>query len=152
MSALNSLQVAQAFLDLANEETLFLDNIKVQQLVMNAYGIHLAVTGTSIINEDVYAWDFGPVIKSLYNRLQAVGNGLVLDSLVDKQDKLDLDQNTPAVVTILSVWNACKNHDGRTLLSYLTVNGSAWAQCWYKRKYETIPDDLIRVSFLDRLK
>ncbi|MHB1035361.1 MAG: Panacea domain-containing protein [Pirellulales bacterium] len=66
--------VANFFLELAKESEVQLSPMKLQKLVFFAHGWHLAILGTPLINEQVEAWEFGPVIPSLYHSFKAFGN------------------------------------------------------------------------------
>lgn len=48
--------------------------MQVQKLVYFAHGWHLAIKGAPLINEQVEAWSFGPVIPSLYQEFRSYGN------------------------------------------------------------------------------
>src|SRR4051794_31282897 len=66
--------VANYFIDLAAQESKTLTPMKVQKLVYYAHGWHLAITGEPLIDEQVEAWRWGPVIHSLYSCLAEHGN------------------------------------------------------------------------------
>ncbi len=58
--------IANYFLELANAQLRDLTPLKLQKLVYFANGWHLAIKSEPLINEQVEAWKFGPVIPSLY--------------------------------------------------------------------------------------
>ncbi len=67
-------EVADYFLSKINEE--FGDcisNLKIQKLVYFAQGFVLAITGKTLFNEDILAWQHGPVVKSLYDKYKEFG-------------------------------------------------------------------------------
>lgn len=66
--------IANYFLDLAAEKGAKLSPMKLQKLVYFAHGWHLALFDKPLINEQVEAWRYGPVIKSLYHSLKGFGN------------------------------------------------------------------------------
>lgn len=45
----------------------FISNLKLQKLLYYAQGIHLAVTGEILFEEDVLAWKSGPVVQEVYD-------------------------------------------------------------------------------------
>lgn len=47
--------------------------LKLQKLCYYAQGIYLAVTDTSLFEEDFQAWKFGPVIPTLYHKYKTLG-------------------------------------------------------------------------------
>jgi uncharacterized phage-associated protein len=48
--------------------------MQVQKLVYFAHGWHLAITGEPLIDEQVEAWKWGPVIRSIYRDFREYGS------------------------------------------------------------------------------
>jgi uncharacterized phage-associated protein len=57
--------------------------MKMQKLVYFAHGWHLGLNRTPLISEPVEAWDYGPVVPSLYRALKSYGAGQILEPLED---------------------------------------------------------------------
>lgn len=67
--------IANYFLDAAESAGVAVTPMKIQKLVYFAHGWHLAVrNGEPLINEQVEAWMYGPVIPSLYRALRGYGD------------------------------------------------------------------------------
>ena len=67
-------EVANYFLSKVNEEYGdCISNLKLQKLVYFAQGFVLAITGKTLFNEDILAWQHGPVVKSLYDEYKKHG-------------------------------------------------------------------------------
>lgn len=75
--------VANALIELARAEGRALDPMQLQKLVYFAQGWHLGLTGEPLIREEIQAWDYGPVIPSLYKELKQYGSGKVTDFIGD---------------------------------------------------------------------
>ena len=75
--------VANAFLDMARAEGRALDPMQLQKLVYFAHGWHLGLTGDPLILEPIEAWDYGPVIRTLYQELKTYGSGKVSGMIGD---------------------------------------------------------------------
>ena len=69
----SAIAVANAFLDIAKSKNVGLSPMKLQKLVYFAHAWYLAVRSASLIDEPVYAWKFGPVIKSVYHEFKSYG-------------------------------------------------------------------------------
>lgn len=69
--------VAAYFLDRAADLGEFLSPMKLQKLVYIAHGWHLAIVGRPLIQESVHAWQYGPVVESLYHTMKTFGGGAI---------------------------------------------------------------------------
>jgi uncharacterized phage-associated protein len=70
-------EVAEYFLSKVNTE--FGDsitNLKLQKLVYFAQGFVLAITGKTLFNENLIAWQHGPVVISLYDKYKNGANAI----------------------------------------------------------------------------
>lgn len=63
--------VADYFLArVATEEGELISNLKLQKLLYYAQGFHLALYGDSLFNENLEAWNHGPVVPEIYHRFK----------------------------------------------------------------------------------
>src|ERR1700680_3484243 len=58
--------VANEFLRLAHRDNKPITPLKMQKLVYFAHGWHLALTGRPLLSEPIQAWEYGPVIPTIY--------------------------------------------------------------------------------------
>jgi len=65
--------VANEFLDIAWGESKIITPMKIQKLTYFAHGWHLALADQPLIDEQVEAWKFGPVIRTLYSEFREYG-------------------------------------------------------------------------------
>lgn len=71
-------EVAEYFLSKVNSEYGdCISNLKLQKLVYFAQGFVLAITGKTLFNEDLLAWQHGPVVRSLYDTYKTYGAGSI---------------------------------------------------------------------------
>lgn len=148
----SAIAVAQAFLDLASEEGQKLSNMQLQKLVFFAHGVHLAAyDGKPLIDDPIKAWDFGPVIPSLYERLRKYGKGTVDPNLAPETRGL-FDPEGHEQKTIQVVWNAYKGYDAWALSDISHQENSPWHKAWTQSKYSDIPDGLILDYYKNRVK
>lgn len=54
-----------------NSEPDIISNLKLQKLLYYAQGIHLALRGVPLFDDDIVAWQSGPVVESVYQQYKA---------------------------------------------------------------------------------
>ncbi len=78
----------------ASDSGELISNMKLQKLLYYMQGFHLAYFGTSLFDEEIEAWMYGPVVPCIYNEYKGYGNnGInpksdVTVSLTDEEEKL----------------------------------------------------------------
>jgi uncharacterized phage-associated protein len=88
---LSARDIAKYFLYRAEKDEERLSNLKLQKLVYYAQGLHLALYGKPLFNEEIEAWTYGPVIPELYHEYKINGaNGIPGDIEFDL-DSIDQD-------------------------------------------------------------
>jgi len=70
----NPLAIANYFIELAKNDANLVSPMKLQKLVYFALGWCLALADKPLINEKVEAWQYGPVVGSLYREFKKYGN------------------------------------------------------------------------------
>lgn len=142
----SALTVAQAFLDLATQESASLTNMQLQKLVFFAHGVHLAAfEGKPLIQEQVRAWDFGPVVPELYERLRQFGRGMVVPDFAQEL-RGNIKPESTEMEAIRSVWEAYKGYSAWELSDISHQEGSPWHSVWSEqgRRYGEIPNTTIQ--------
>src|SRR4051812_39910789 len=82
--------IANEFLRLAKEDKAQISPLKLQKLVYFAHGWYLALAGKPLIEERVQAWQFGPVIPTLYREFKRYGNSPIASPAM-REDWIDED-------------------------------------------------------------
>lgn len=145
----SAMAVAQTFLYLAAREGQALTNMKLQKLVFFSHGVHLAAYGGApLIDDPIRAWDFGPVIPPLYERLRRFGKGTVAADLGPCESMLLANSELQA---IRSVWEAYKGYDAWALSRITHQPQSPWSQVWETCRYGDIPNALIELYYRARV-
>jgi len=75
--------IANYFLQKAWEEGQDIDPMKVQKLVYFAHGWYLAIYDEALINSRIQAWEYGPVLPTLYEEFKAYGRGPIRELAMD---------------------------------------------------------------------
>jgi uncharacterized phage-associated protein len=147
--------IANEFIRLAGESNRTLSPMKVQKLVYFAHGWYLALTGEPLINEPVEAWQFGPVIPSLYHALKDYGSKDIADPLTDDpfhvfaddeiheysiDDGYDPKENELAKQIIKRVWEVYGGFSAVQLSNLTHDEDAPWNQTPDKDKKHTVID------------
>lgn len=136
--------IAKYFQKIANSEGKTLTHMKIQKLVFFAHGVHLAAFGGPLINEEVKAWKFGPVIPELYDRLYKFGSSIVnLD--INDENLTALEDDNNAEESIRVVWKVYGSNSAWTLSEISHRKESPWDIVWNQlgNTFSTIPNSLI---------
>lgn len=123
----DSRTVANALLDLANENGDTLTPMQLLKLVYIAHGWMLGLYGVPLIEDDVEAWRYGPVIPKLYKAISQFRDQPVRGPLPhDPTDDL-VDVESGLIKQIYEIYGMRTGID----LSRLTHQpGSPWAQSY----------------------
>lgn len=161
--------VANWFLDRAERDDASLDPMKLQKLIYFAHGWYLALAGRPLINEHPQAWEYGPVIPSIYHEFKNFGRGAIKDRATTlqfledstgnkSQDLMDacfvapkVDPDDKEVDRLLEqIWKVYGGRSAVQLSNLSHVTGGAWEKAYQSangKKNIDIPDKLIAEEF-----
>jgi len=155
--------IANYFLRLAERDGTTLSPMKIQKLVYFAHGWHLAIYNDPLIDDTVEAWEFGPVIPTLYHDFKKYGNGRITEQaaklVITKSDdwrKSSFRYENPELKdsqteTFLDViWEKYKAFSAVQLSNLTHLPDSPWSEVYSKnvgRKNVDIPDEQIKAYF-----
>jgi uncharacterized phage-associated protein len=166
--AYNSKAIANYFLDIAEKTgDTSITPMKIQKLVYYAQGWHLAIFGRPLIHEQIEAWQYGPVIESLFHEFKSYGRDCIKSKatsckfpdgvLVEYTPSLSEDDNSvedPSETSqfLDEVWNAYGKFTGIQLSNMTHAKGGPWdtvAQTYGgdPPRGTDIPTDLIQRYF-----
>ena len=128
---------ANEFLNLAGEEGVGVDQMKLQKLLFYAHGYNLAIRGAPLFEQDFEAWPWGPVVRDIYFQTREFGRHPVDKRLreIRRIGPGDLDYNfiTPTGIEdretrdfVKSVWDAFKGYSGIQLSNATHAPGEPW--------------------------
>ena len=77
---MKAIDVANFFITvgLMNEGT-EMTNARINKLLYFAQGWHLAKTGEPLFNDNIEAWDYGPVVHSVYSEFKRYGKNIITE-------------------------------------------------------------------------
>lgn len=129
--------IATWFLHRAREEGEYLTQMKLQKLVYIAHGWNLGLDGGPLILETVEAWQYGPVIRDLYERYLAYGAKPIVADFeavaVDTEDGELLEW----------VWNQYKRFTAGQLSTITHQSNTPWTLTYQDGKKLNIPEKVI---------
>lgn len=122
--------------------------MKVIKLTYIAHGWYLALTGNPLINEEVEAWRYGPVINSVYQAFKEYGKSRIKAPysavmLLNEGDDLKFLER---------IWEVYKGFTGLQLSSITHQPNTPWAKTWQAEFEKTIPNDLIKNHYEELAK
>jgi uncharacterized phage-associated protein len=141
--------IANVFYKLARSEGKYLTNMQLQKLVYIAHGFNLAVLGEPLFSDSVHAWEYGPVIPSLYEELKSYGAEEVKRRLLTKTPPVKPDD--PEMKVIRAVWNSYGRYSGLQLSAITHVEGTPWSEIWKTKPFGVIPNELIAQHYRELL-
>ena len=141
--------------------------MKLQKLAYLAHGWFLAFYDEKLIDGDIEAWEFGPVIPDLYHKLQKFGNNPVgelvskLRPASDNSSDFPFEFHTPRVPTadtrthghLREVWRAYGQYTPIQLSNLTHEPGTPWTITVGEHSAGKLPrgldigDDLIKSCF-----
>lgn len=136
--------VANRFLELAEAGGRKLTPMQVLKLVYIAHGWSLGLYNNPLIDQDVEAWQYGPVIPALYNAMRGFRGGAVRGPLplgwgtsAEELDETELD-------LIQQVFNLYGHMNGIALSRITHAPNTPWARTYTPGRFGTvIPQDVI---------
>ncbi len=124
--------IADVFVRLGIQEGQPLTQMKVQKMVFFAQGYHLAKYGKPLVQENIKAWKFGPVIPRIYDDYVMYGSNNIVDTGLSKyrdssdQNILKLDEHAREAIEY--TWEATKDVSAIALSNWTHQPGSPWSQ------------------------
>lgn len=157
--------VANVFIDVAADHDRQLSPMKIQKLVYFAHGWHLAILERPLINEGIEAWEFGPVIPSLYRAFRQYRNGPITSKVraMGQRSNGDFFVFTPTVPAdtenganarslLQRIWDIYGEYSGAQLSNMTHAEGTPWdrictAHSGSIPRGTVIPNSLIKSYF-----
>ena len=84
MATQPALYISKCLLKIADEgDNNDMTNMKLQKLLYYAQGTSIALYDRKLFNEDIYKWQYGPVVPNVYHHYKIHGSGIIPASDVD---------------------------------------------------------------------
>lgn len=138
---MKALSVACYFVQQAEEFGRELTNLDLQKLVYFAHGWHLAIVDQPLIEEDIQAWKYGPVIPELYHQLKVFGSDPVPLSKIKKKCENFEEISSEQTVFLESVWQVYKGYDTMRLVRTTHAGDTPWDKII--REHGGVPSNVV---------
>ena len=136
--------IANKFIDLAKNEPL--TNMQLQKMVYIAHGFSLALRDTKLYYEDTRAWNFGPVVPELYEKLREHDSNQVKNKISSSPEE-EIDKDSSEIIE--EVYKNYKQYSGPQLSGLTHQKNTPWSKTWESNKYGVIPADDIYKFYKD---
>lgn len=101
-----------------------LTNLKLQKILYFAQVEYLQAKGKKLFDEDIQAWQYGPVVEEVYNWLKGCGAYVIteFDVVLDKTNNLPDDTKK----FLDKMWEKYQKYSAWALVEKTHKKGSAW--------------------------
>lgn len=146
--------VANYFIECSQKENIPVSNLSMQKLVYFAYGWMMVRTGKKLFYDRIEAWQYGPVIPSLYHQLKHYGRERITKTIVDydhrknKFFRWNLKEGTLVERLVRGVWDEYKLLTPRRMVDLTHAPDTPWHTTIVSTGYNAeITDELITAHF-----
>lgn len=94
---MRALKVAEQILAKAAQKRIPVCNLKLQKLMYYSQGYHLAIMKSPLFNEEIEAWDHGPVVNPVYFKYRDYGKAPIALAVEYEEDE-GLPEETAQVI------------------------------------------------------
>ena len=134
-------EVAYAFVNLFKDEDEGITNLKLQKLLYYAQGFSYQRSNEPLFDDDIEAWDKGPVVYEVYKRYQSCGN-----EPIRVYENVDLTEEDERL--ILDVAREYGQYTSSKLISMTHKEGTPWDKIYVEGEMRNvIPKDIIKDYF-----
>jgi uncharacterized phage-associated protein len=131
----SSLTVSYYLIGKAKDENAILTALKLQKILYLAYGHYAAATSGKLFSESIVAWQYGPVVQSIYQTFKRFGNEN-LCSFVDNSTEITTQKIEDAKEEISiehqmfldMIWSIYKRFTAGQLVELTHRDQTPWAQ------------------------
>lgn len=146
-----ALQVANKILSLGKDKGLSFTQMQLLKLVYIAHGWMLGAYDEPLINNQIQAWKYGPVIPDLYSKIKIFGSSeITIPSLTNGQDDAFTEEEIDTLEFVLEVYG---DHSAARLSQITHMPNTPWSAVYNENGWaEEIPDSLIRNHYKELYK
>jgi len=138
--------------------------MQLQKLAYFAYGWYLAITGKRLVDERVEAWEWGPVIPSIYKAFKRFGSSPITEPAAEvmfREGKVGFfpvriqsdnpSEDALALQIIKRVWDIYGKYSGSALSNMTHAPDSPWTRTPNREIKGTDIDDSLIMQYFRNL-
>ena len=137
-----AVDIANFFITVFRYDEEYPTNLKLNKLVYFAQGHALARLGRPLFDEDIYAWQFGPVVPSVYQEFKKYGREGV--SMIDSELPEFSSEEAELLIDVARTYG---QFTGSSLTAKTHIEGSPWSQVYDGEPDRVISKDSIKKYF-----
>lgn len=144
----SAIKVANEFLRLSREDipARVLTPLQLIKLVYIAHGFSLVYLKEPLLAEPAQAWQYGPVVPSLYHSIKQFGAGPVTGPIAGDTDAQELSDESRRLIS--AVYKTYGHFSGVQLSNMTHQPNTPWSTTWNKAgKNAVIPNELIQTHY-----
>jgi uncharacterized phage-associated protein len=140
--------IANVFLTISRENEKPITHMKLQKLTYISQGWSLALLDQSLFYDEIRAWQYGPVIPNLYEKLRKYG-GKPIDEIIPLDPRqATVEPDCPEMALLKRVWDGYSKYSALTLSAITHRPETPWSTTWSDNPYGSIDDDVIKTHYL----
>lgn len=153
---LEPLAAANWFITKAKESGKEITAMKLQKLIYYAHGWCFALYARPLLNEQVEAWQFGPVFPSVYRAAKAYGSSPI-NNLLETffGGSPEIPREDPRIPLLEKVWEIYGKFTAYQLSNMTHEHGTPWQLTWDEcqgRRGTDISDERLESYFKSKVK
>lgn len=156
MKPLDSLAVANWFLNTARIDGQSITTAKVQKLVFFAHGWCLALYDQPLVTEWANVWPWGPGFRDIYDAAKEFGSGSLTSLLHEYfEDPPIVEADDPRIPLLQRIWGVYGKFTTSQLSRMAMEEDGPWDVTWQKyagRKNLGIDEELIKLKFREKIE
>lgn len=147
----SALQVANRILALGRDKELSFTQMQLLKLVYIAHGWMLGAYDEPLINDEIQAWKYGPVIPDLYSKIKIFGaSEITVQSLTNGQNDIFTEDEIDTLTFTLEAYG---DFSAAKLSQITHMPNTPWSAIYNENGWaEQIPDKLIKQHYKELYK
>ena len=141
--------ISNNILKRAFDEEVSVSPMKLQKLLYFVASDYAKHTGAPLLSEQFQAWDYGPVVRSVYDEFRSFGGSAIRAYAKDATGASKMvkeSKNEDLRESLDRIWGKAKDVSAVRLSRITHIEGSAWYNTFQQGRSGSIPDEALRAD------